>query len=365
MPTEKRKIAIRMIRVGKDGVLFSAKGEVRHQVSLFDWVEKSVRDTVKQTYDRAYLQLNAGGSIWQEDDQGNYGGDLLTDKGLVKITQAKLAEDSPVTPERFAASLPSPLPVAAIEHSTKGQWNVLLNATAPIDQRDRALLDLIECGEKSISGFVLTELEKTGLKPEWARRLIVAAEQLDLDDPMLRGRLSKLLIARALSLLSEGQARNDQAIWSALRKFGGLAEPTEVNDLLPFLGVKNTFATRQVALQVIHEIYKQSPPANSKAIDELATRVADIADKFLDPEFARSPENASLALNAFLTLAATGTLNAVKLADRVKVFGSGFILRRSIQALQELVSTWSLMNNQTDDQVAATKNVEAALAGLR
>ena len=144
-----------------------------------------------------------------------------------------------------------------------------------------------------------------------------------------------------------------------------LVEMTATDSLLPFLNGKSSVATRQVTLQVIHEIYKQVPPANFEAVQGLTHRVAEIAEKFLDPDLMISPENGSLALNAFLTLAATGNPNAIKLSERVKKLGSGFVLRRSIKALQELVSVWSSMKHRTVDQVAATKNVEATLAGLR
>ena len=127
---------------------------------------------------------------------------LVTEAGPVKLTGAKLDPESCVSAEQFATFRTSPQGVTAPGHGAKEQWDVLLNDSAPIDRRDRALLELIACGENSIGAYVLTELEKAAIKPDWLRRLIVAAEQLDFTDPALRGRLSKLLLDHASAFAS-------------------------------------------------------------------------------------------------------------------------------------------------------------------
>ena len=196
-------------------------------------------------------------------------------------------------------------------------------------------------------------------------RVVVAAEQVQVDNLELRKRLTVALHRNLHTLLGTGQSRYEHAIWSAIRKYASLIEQFEVSTLLPFLTGKSTLATRQVVLQAIHAIFQRSPVKTFDLVRDLAGRVAEIAEKYIDPDLVISPENNSLALNAFVALAALGDPRTSQLAKRVKEIASSFFLRRSGQILGELAILWSSIPNRTDDQTAAIRNVAESLSALR
>ena len=331
--------------------------------------QRPLIEIIKQVR-RAYADVKyrevSSGAVWNEDEPGKYAADLNTAEGLVKLRGAILEEGSFVRSQfglRAAGS-------ATAEHVEEAQtssdlWDQLLRSDTSADKKAEALAHLIAEGAQQVTGFLVSELSKATIQPDWLDKLIFAAEQIEFKDAATRATLKQLLHRHAVSLLQSGRFRSENALWAAIRRYASLVEEAEVQTLQPFLEGKASIATRQVTLQAIHAIFQQSPPKNFDGLTRLAERVHELATKYVDPDLLVSPDNTSLALNAMITLSAMGNRSSVQLTARMREIGNQWLLRRGAQTLEGMLMTWKSNGQVTEEQKTAIQNVADSLSELR
>ena len=210
--------------------------------------------------------------------------------------------------------------------STADLWQRLRSVDGTAEDKVQSLAQLIAEDDEGIAGFVVTELGRKPLPDEWLEPLLYATEQIQFEDPSERAALKDCLHEHALSLLQSGRVRSESALWAAIRRYASIVPEDEVALLQPFFGERASVATRQVALQAVQTIFHAAAPRDADSLSALRDRICDLAEKTVDPDLLVSPEIASLALNAFLALAAVGDSRAVRLATRLKATGKGWLL---------------------------------------
>ena len=310
---------------------------------------------------KQYREVNSG-AVWNEDEPGKYGADLNTADGLMKLRGATLEKGSLESPRPLANLLSS---TVAEEQTSSQLWDELLGAETPVDRKAEALALLIAEGSEQVAAFVVSELGKTAIQPDWLDKLIFATEQIEFRDPSTRATLKERLQHHATLLLQSGRLRSENALWAAMRRYASLIEESEIQALQPFLEGKASLATRQATLQAIHAIFQQSPPSDPAGLRALADRVDQIAVKYVDPELLVSPENTSLALNAVVALSALGSRGAISFAARMRETGNRWLMRRGAQALDGLLAAWRSKEHLSVEQQTAIRNVADCLSELR
>jgi hypothetical protein len=215
---------------------------------------------------------------------------------------------------------------------------VLRDSTQPTEVRVDALRYWVRLDPDNAATFVVEQLERADLDTPWCRALVFATDHLTLANNDLRARLSRRLLSYAQHVANR---RDEQpALWAALRQYASIAQERRANDLLPFLDGRHA-STRQSALQAVQIIFSSRPPAIADSIEDLRTRIGELARIYLDRDFMTSAENGALALNLFLTAAAVLHPDLDSFAQAVVAIGRRYLTRQARLGLLRRKAAWA------------------------
>ena len=239
------------------------------------------------------------------------------------------------------------------------------DSSTPTNDRIVALRKWIATDEKGeAAAFIGGELCQTELTDDWRDALVYAAENVHFEAPSQQAAVCDRLREVALKLRESSKAGTEHVVWSAMRRFASLLPAERAADLLEFLNRKGAVDTRMVALQSIARLFENAPPSDIAALEPLTERVAEYADKFLDPDVFAGGENSAIARNAVLALAALGSLRVVDSVQRVNALGRRWLSRQVQRQLEELLDGWR-RHDATSQDTPAFEVVSNALAALQ
>jgi hypothetical protein len=210
--------------------------------------------------------------------------------------------------------------------------------------------------------FLVGELARPELPDEWKYALVFAAEDLCFPDPALQKVVRDRLLLIAESAGVSGKAGSDRVVWSALRRAASLCEPAEANLLVPFLEQRGPVDTRAVVLLCVCRMFGSAPPSGTD-LSVLQNRIAEYAQKFLDPDVFSGGENASIALNAVCALAATGDARLRQNLARAMKVRRRWLNRQLRLRFSELLDAWKAAN-PTATSDPSYQLLESELASL-
>jgi hypothetical protein len=216
---------------------------------------------------------------------------------------------------------------------------------------------------------VADELCLEDLADDWRDALVYAAENTHFEAPVQQERVRLRLRELVLELRQDSRAGTEHVVWSAMRRFSSLLPPEDANDLVEFLDRGGVVDTRMVALQCVGRVFQTAPPSDTAALGPLVQRVAEYAEKFLDPDVFAGGENSSIARNAVLALASLGSPKLQGCVARVNALGRRWLSFQIRRQLQELLDQWKSHSPESEDSPAfaivqsALKTVQANKAG--
>lgn len=204
-----------------------------------------------------------------------------------------------------------------------------------LDARIEALATLVETNSEDLPTFLADELERSGLVPAWRDALISAVEHTQVTEVALRARVVTSLLRHARALRDQ---RSEGPLWSAVRRYASMV-PVEASDtLLEFLQPDDAMTTKQVALQGVFNIYSHEAPHDCSARDRLRARVRELAEEYIDREFAQTPERIALAHTCFRAAAALDDPSLDELFARIEKLGLRRITERAATLRDELTA---------------------------
>jgi len=322
---------------------------------------------------RKFTQTREGAYFSDEENPGKYVVDVLTASGIERFSNATRTPDYQSCPvgavppaERLPLEEPTP---PAVPATPEDCWSQACNGELPPSDRVRALQEcLLEDNTRAV-GIIVDELCLDDVPDEWRNAIVFAAENVHFKAPGQQSRVCSRLRELALELREVSQAGTEHVVWSAMRRFSSLMPTEEANDLIEFLDRKGVVDTRMVALQSIARMFQAAPPSDAAAFEPLVRRVAEYAEKFLDPDVFAGGENSSIARNAVFALAALGSPKLQECAARVNALGRRWLSFQIQRQLQELLDSWKNQDPGSEDSPAfevverAVKTVQTNEAG--
>ncbi|MCX7424173.1 MAG: hypothetical protein NTW96_00825 [Planctomycetia bacterium] len=211
---------------------------------------------------------------------------------------------------------------------------------AQTEDRVAALREWMTTDLQFASEFILNELGKSDLPEDWRHTLVFAAENAHFVTSDQQREACSRLRELARGLRHGRKAGTEHVVWSAMRRFASLLPPEEVGSLLEFLDREGSVDTRMVALQCVARLFEGAPPADTASVEPLANRVAELAEKFLDPDVFSSGENSGIARWAVVALAALGSPRLKYGLEHVKSLDKSWFSARVSQELRGLLNGW-------------------------
>ena len=244
----------------------------------------------------------------------------------------------------------------SIEETPPTDWIVLRDEETNPAVRIAALGRLLDTlRKKDALTYLVNELDRSDVPPEWRDATVFAAEDVHLP-PELRATAGDRLLAIASSLRTASEGR-EKVVWSALRRGTSLLTSQQIECLLPFLQ-GGPVDTRAVALQALARMFERQPP--DSPIASLADRAYQFTTKFLDPDVFTPGEPSLIARYAVLALACLADSRLQQALENVKVLNRGFLTRRLRQELQRIRSGW--LDRGVPSDHLAVKNIDEGLA---
>ena len=270
------------------------------------------------------------------------GGRVETFSGATRTGDYQSDPVGPVSPpeETRPEELASPATTTAPEDC----WSQVGDSELPPSDRVQALQECLVADNSRAVDIIVDELCRDDVSDEWRNAIIFAAENVYFEHPAQQAKVRSRLRELALELREISQAGTDHVVWSAMRRFSSLMPPEEANDLVEFLDRKGVVDTRMVALQCVARVFHAGPPSDIATLEPLTQRVAEYAQKFLDPDVFAGGENSSIARNAVLALASLGSPKLQDCAARVNALGRRWLSIQVPRQLEELLDSWKVQD---------------------
>ncbi len=211
---------------------------------------------------------------------------------------------------------------------------------ANMDERVGALREWMGQDLEAASRFIAEELCRPGLAGGWRDALVFAAENAHFAALEQQANVCERLRQLALELRESPAAETEHVVWSAMRRFSSLVPAEDAHFLLQFLDRGGSVDTRMVALQCIARVFQSAPPSDPRMVDTLVARVAEYAEKLLDPDVFSGGENSAIARHAVVALAALGSERAEQFMHQVSALGRRWFSRQVRDRLNELLDGW-------------------------
>ncbi len=224
----------------------------------------------------------------------------------------------------------------------KSLWAEARSTGVPIEGRIEALSALAQTEPEDVGRYVVEELSRDRLPDQWRDALITFAEHLLVEDALLRERFRQLLLDYAGRLRLSPRPRTCYVVWSAIRTYTSLISAAEAPSLLPLLGPPDPIETRLITLQGIVHLFEKKPAEDSKSATELADRIYELANKFLDIDWLVPGEKATIGQVATQSLAALGDKRLADCVSKVRSLGKRWVTRMIAQKLEVLLEMWNM-----------------------
>ncbi len=267
-----------------------------------------------------------------------------------------MSENMAIDLRGLASRAEQPDPSHFVEDTPSGDSITLQDERASSTARIVALARLLDTPQhKDALSYLVDELGRTDLSPEWREATVFAAEDLHFP-PELRAAAGDRLLGIASSLRYESEVQ-DRVVWSALRRGASLLAQEQVERLLPFLR-GGPVDTRAVALQAVTRLFESQP--SRSPVPSVADRAYQFTTKFLDPDVFSAGEPSLIARFAVSALAVLGDPRLQQALDQVKVLNRGFLTRRLHQELLRIRNSW--LDRGVPCDHPAVKNIDDGLA---
>ena len=224
--------------------------------------------------------------------------------------------------------------------SNPDPWARVTDDSLGTQDRIDALYECMSSEQDKVARYVLDTLGEADINERWRDAVVFATEDLQLTNAKLRSGLEEDLLGVAKRLMSSTRAADERVVWSALRTATSLMPTDEVKRLGSFLGPPSPVDTRLVALRCVTRIFEPAPPQPKDYPQELANRIAELADKFLDPDLLIPGEHAAIAIHAVTALVALCDPRAEAAVQQVVQLKCDWVARLIRQELQRLLSSW-------------------------
>ena len=219
------------------------------------------------------------------------------------------------------------------------------NSTS-ITDRVAALQEWIIVDNDAASEFILEQLERQNLQPEWCNALIYSAEDIRLPEASDRQRLCTRLREIALDMLEQLPPAEASVVWSAIRRFASLVPEERAGELVTFLYQKSQIDTRLVALEGVVTVFHSAPPATLMGVERLSDRIFELTNKVIDSDIMTAGEISAIAEKGIHALAAIGDHRLEAALSKLKSLGWQW-LRVQVRAdLCELKTSWEEREQQ-------------------
>lgn len=166
-------------------------------------------------------------------------------------------------------------------------WACVENESLSAEDRRYELYDLAQQEDPRLPRFLIDQLSRSDINPDWLNVLLWVAEWTQVKDPQDRTDMLQVAQHHA-KLLFEQQALittpQYPALWSALRRSSTLMELDQLPNFLHFLpdtATTTSESTQLVVYNYIINILTQEPPPPGAGIVALQERVLVYATKTL------------------------------------------------------------------------------------
>lgn len=173
----------------------------------------------------------------------------------------------------------------------------------------------------------------------WQDELVLLAEGQQFYEPELREALASRLVTIANEHVFE-RAGHAEVASSAIRTAASMMAVEKLEDyFLPLLRTPVAFDIRPQVFKAITRMFEFAPPQNSPV--GLTTRIAELAEKFVERELMVAGKNSVFGQNAILALASLVDDRAIELCDKLKGIGVTWYNKRLGKSMRQLVSRWT------------------------
>lgn len=308
--------------------------QFRSQPEFLETLRAKVEEIFRRTTGQSTIRRHHGGLIDDDPAGPGYRITVSTDSGIEHYTGAKLVEDNQV------ADVDA---IASESHSVESlvpalPWDVLRNPQSDLGAKTTALDELCDQSSEDVGRFAADELSRNDLSDAWREHLVFVVEDIAITDAGVRQRLRERLIEIARTLRKSPKAGVERIVWSAIRRSVSFSAPNEIEWLLDFMKLQGPVDTRLVAIQCVARKFEVAQPPKSHELELLETRVADFAQKYLDPDVFAGGGNAAIAQNAIVALVALGSDKWDDVSDSVRQLQKRWFMRQLRQKLATLLA---------------------------
>ena len=219
-------------------------------------------------------------------------------------------------------------------------WSRVRDAGCSVAERTDALYECVSREPERAASFIVGELSREDIASDWCNELVLTAEDVQFHEPDQRWKLAQRLLELARSMRHDADAETEPVIRSAIRCYASLIPPTEAATLQEFLEAGTYTGTRLVALRSIANHFEPGPPADKAPLGPLSERIAELAEKLLDPDVFVAGEKAAIAQNAIHALACIGDPRVQELLVRVRQLRRQWLVRQIRLKLERTLRSW-------------------------
>lgn len=321
-PVAKREVILGRTFMEIEGKDICAKLVLRHESADFDQHE--------------FANLDLGAFVNPFDSK-------LADTFLDYRNPASLWESFLSSEPKSAFTLSNIVPHRASPRDQEELRAMLFDNALDSETRIEAFYALNDHDPAFATQHVIQQLSLECLDDEWRNSLVLAAEVIQFIDPDERSILAGCLRKIAHLLRESEELGIEPVLWSAMRRHTSLIASEEVAGLLEFLDVSSQVDTRLITLLCIVQKFALSPPTPTEQalLDPLCERIAQIANKFLDPDVFSPGENAAIVEAATHALSVMVNGYVGDLLHDICQLNIQWLVRQILHDLTSTLEAWS------------------------
>lgn len=224
---------------------------------------------------------------------------------------------------------------------------IVHDSTRATADRIEALHQLMEVDDRQAAKSVTSELQVPEQDSGWRRQLVVAAEELQFVGEE-RTILASLLFEFAIQRLDSNCADDAPAVRSAIRTYASLIPLNEVETLSALVDSACRIDVTLTVFKSVSRIFECYPPEGRGQYPVLDHAVVPIAEAHLNPFVLARSDNAAIAVNALVALAAMRSSRLTELMDKVHALNMQWFEESLRDRLRRLANAWADVDTSSD-----------------
>lgn len=265
-------------------------------------------------------------------------------RGMLSIVPDARAYYISASADTRATSTPTPVPLNEVsidKHSIESVRTALRVA------HDRS--------DATLPGWLIGALEGE-VRDQAVRELLIDFSELVAWPADQYPRVVAALWRHALVIRDARPADYDRPLSVALRTIARIAPLRKADDLTAFLRPSDPPRTKHAALAAARTLFSAEPPIDEQPI--LWTRLTQLLDKYLDPEFAASVEVNALALNTLIAAATSGLPQLADYGAKANAYLVPLMKWQLADELREVREHWQSRTPEKSSSPAAQRLLE-------